>query len=205
MADEVRVVLAVLGALPALALAGCGGGKADSASLSTATLPQRAGEIETNATGLVFRDREFSFEMPKGWAQFVTPTAVLGADAAVGAALVAPDDSAAGSIHSVFVGVYDVAIAPAGRLARDVDEYFDDYAATSGVTVTERPKPVTLGEYPAHVAGLASTVDGSLVKIMVVRALRGDLMYLVHCQTNERDSAGINAGCRKIVDSFRAP
>ena len=205
MAGEVRVVFAALAALPALALAGCGGGNADSASQSSATLPLRTGQIETNATGLVFRDREFSFEMPEGWAQFVMPTAGLGAQSAVGAALVAPD-SAIGSSHSVFVGVYDLGDRPRGtRLPRDIDEYVDSYAAAAGLTVTERPKPVTLGEYPAHSASLAWTEDGSPVKATLVIARRGDLVYLVQCQTNERDSDGINAGCRKIVDSFGTP
>ena len=55
-----------------------------------------------------------------------------------------------------------------------------------------------------HAARLGWTEDGSRVEATLVRALRDDLMYLVQCQTDERDSNGINAGCRKIVASFRS-
>ena len=119
MAGEGRLVLAALATLPALALAGCGGGNADSDSRSATALPQRPGQIETQATGLLFRDPHFSFEMPNGWAQFVIETAGLGAQTAVGVALVGPR-SATGSSYSVFVGVYDLSKIPTGAHPRGI-------------------------------------------------------------------------------------
>ena len=202
MLGATRLLLSALAALPAFVL-GCGGGDADKAAPSVETLPQRTATIETAGAGLVFRDRYFSFEMPTGWAQFVAETEKsFGTEEALGLALVSPETSS--RISSVFVGAYDIAKVR-DRFPNDIDTYVDAYAAGFDATVTKRPEPTALGEYAAHIASLAYDIGGSPVAATLVRALRGDVVYLVQCQAVEQDIDLITAGCRMIVDSFSTP
>lgn len=151
--------------------------------------------------GKPYRTSDFSFVLPSGWVETPARSSELEGDVASGAA-VAPEEAAPSSVVAVLA--YDV-----GDLEDDTVEgrrtWFEFYADTNDSQVTRLPKEIALAGGAAFKGSLVWTDSvGNPVEVEFVRAMRGDVMYLIQCQAEPVDRVAIRAGCAAIVKSFRA-
>jgi len=83
--------------------------------------------------------------------------------------------------------------------------WFDWYARTNDAEVSQAPSEIALDGGAASQGSLSWTDGaGNPVEVRLVRAVRGDVVYLIQCQAEPADRAAIVAGCMTIVKSFRA-
>jgi hypothetical protein len=189
-----------LACLAVLMLPGCGegGGSAyEPAPLSVGT----TGAIETKGDGLALRSNDFSFTVPKGWAKLAASSARSWGDVA-SASSVAPKGAAPSSL--VFVLAYDVTGQPE-ESADGPRAWFDWYARTNEAQVREPLHVIELDRSAAWRGSLRWTDDAdNPVEVEIVRAVRGDVIYLIQCQAEPVDRTAIAAGCARITESFHA-
>jgi hypothetical protein len=175
------VCLAVLG------LVGCGG---SGDGTSTEATPAKT-----------YRTDHFTFVLPSGWVDTPRRSSELEGDVA-SAAAVAPEGTAPSSVVAVLaylVGDREDDTAK-GRRA-----WFEFYADTNDSVVTRAPTEIAFDGGVAIKGSLRwSDAVGHPVEVDFVRAMRGDVMYLIQCQAEPVDRAAIRAGCESIVKSFRA-
>jgi hypothetical protein len=163
------------------------------------------GSGEENSTqakpAKTYRTDHFTFVLPSGWVDTPSRSPELQGDVPSGAA-VAPEGTAPSSVVAVLayvVGDHEDDTA-AGRRA-----WFEFYADTNDSAVTRAPTEIAFDGGVAIKGSLRwSDAVGNPVEVDFVRAMRGDVMYLIQCQAEPVDRAAVTAGCESIVKSFRA-
>jgi hypothetical protein len=184
-----------------LVMAGCGGSDESAYEPVPLSVGTGTAATETNSEGLAFRSDDFSFTLPDGWAELAASSARSYGEVA-SAASVAPMGTAPSSL--VFVLAYDISGQPK-ESPGGARPWFDWYARTYDAQVTRPVSETALDGGTAWQGSLTWTDDaGNPVEVDVVRANRGDVLYLIQCQAEPADRAAIAAGCAAILKSFRA-
>jgi hypothetical protein len=187
--------------LAVLMLPGCGGGDESAYEPAPLSVGTGTAAIETKGDGLAFRSDDFSFTLPEGWAELAASSARSWGDVA-SAASVAPKGTAPSSL--VFVLAYDVTGQPK-ESADGPRAWFDWYARTNEAEVRQALHVIELDGSEAWQGSLRWTDDADHpVEVEIVRAVRGDVLYMIQCQAEPVDRTAIAAGCASITESFHA-
>ncbi len=184
-----------------LTLVGCGGDSDPTAKPVPLTVGTGTTATEPQSTESNYRAKDFTFTLPAGWAEEPSISAESYGQAA-SAASVAPVGTAPSSL--VLVLAYDIrgqpTESPDGPRA-----WFDWYARTNDAEITGAAREIGFAGGKAWQGSLNWTDDvGSPVEVSLVRAARGDILYLIQCAAEPADRETIAAGCATIVSSFRA-
>ena len=187
--------------LAALTLSGCGGGGYPANKPVPLTIGTSTAATESRSAESTYRTEDFSFALPAGWVELPASSSESYGQVA-SAASIAPEGTAPSSL--VLVLSYDVS-GQIGESAGGPRAWFDWYARTNDAEVSQAPNEIAL-DGGAALQGSLSWTDGAgnPVEVRLVRAVRGDVIYLIQCQAEPADRAAIAAGCMTIVKSFRA-
>ena len=191
-----RRQLALVLAVGALAVTGCGGEESDATADGTTTA-----KTTTASSGKTHKGDGFSFTYPESWREYEEDVKASAGNELSSILLSPPETD---ELSFINLTTYDVGIEVTekniddleGELTDSVNEIF------KGGTISEGPTRTSLAGLPGYEYELTAELEGTPVSIKLLEVFDKKIQYYLYCQWVEADAPQINEGCTQMRASF---